>query len=189
MLRRAQASRIEAMSEAPTQDAADEAGMIQRMQIFRAADARGLVESGCLTVEPGTEVQAAGMGRIMAAGLGDGDDVQVLVNMPGFSLTHAWFKHGYPLPLHSHDADCMYYIVRGSLRLGTEELGPRDCFFIPANVPYTYKPGPDGVEVLEIRHETRFNFVNLVKGGAFWDKALASVEANRDAWKAAQRPN
>ena len=28
---------------------------------------------------------------------------------------------------------------------------------IPADVPYTYKPGPDGVEVLEIRHNPAFN--------------------------------
>ncbi len=42
--------------------------------------------------------------------------------------------------------------------MGTEELGPRDSFFVPSDVPYSYRPGPDGVELLEIRHDTQFNF-------------------------------
>src|SRR5579872_3189024 len=97
-------------------------------QIFRAADAPSLDEAGCMTIEP------------FAPGLPEGESVRVLVNLPAFSLTHVWFKKDFPLPLHSHDADCLYYIIAGSLRLGTEDLGPRDCFFVPADVPYAYRP-------------------------------------------------
>ena len=161
---------------------------ISRMRIFRAKDAPGLLEAGCMSVEPFTPVQRAGMDKAMAAGYMEGDEIRVLTDLPGFGLTHVWFKHGYQLPLHSHDADCMYYVVAGSLRLGTEELGPRDSFFVPANVPYTYKPGPDGVEVLEIRHENSFNFVNHANGVAWWNKAAGEIAIHRDAWKTATRP-
>lgn len=160
-----------------------------RFQIFRAKDAPGLMEAKCMTVEPFTPVQRAGMDRALAAGYLEGDEIKVLVQIPGFSLTHVWFKEGYALPLHSHDADCLYYIIAGSLRIGTEDLGPRDSFFIPSGVPYTYRPGRDGVELLEIRHASTFNFVNLAKGEGFWDKAVEMTAAHREAWKAAKRPS
>lgn len=159
-----------------------------KFQIFRARDGRGLMEEGCMTVAPFTPVARAGMDKAVEAGINGGDEVTVLVNIPGFSIANVWFKHGYPLPLHSHSADCLYYIVAGSIKLGTEELGPRDSFFIPANVPYQYKPGPDGVELLEIRTQNTFDFVNFSKGESFWNKALESIAENREAWKTAERP-
>ena len=157
-------------------------------KIYRAADAPSLAEAGCMTIEPFDMTLVPGIGKVLEAGLLEGESVRVLVNLPGFSLTHVWFKKDYPLPLHSHDADCLYYIVAGSLKLGTEELGPRDCFFVPADVPYGYRPGPDGVELLEFRHATAFNLVNHARGAAFWDKALEAVTGNREGWKTAKMP-
>lgn len=159
-----------------------------KFRIFRAADAPGLMEAGCMSVEPYTPIQRAGMDQALAAGSMEGDEIKVLTNLPGFGLTHVWFKAGYQLPLHSHDADCMYYVIAGSLRLGTQQLGPRDSFFVPADVPYTYMPGPDGVEVLEIRHANQFNFVNHAKGEAWWSKAAGEIAARREEWKTAARP-
>lgn len=158
-------------------------------KVFLAKDAPELMESGCMSIAPITDEQRAGLRKALAAGYAEGDEVKVLVNLPGFSLAHAWLKKSYPLALHSHDSDCLYYIVAGSLKLGTQELGPRDSFFVPAEVPYTYKPGPDGVEVLEFRHATAFNFVNLSKSGAFWEKAAATVAANLEDWKTAKAPS
>lgn len=160
-----------------------------KFQIFRAKDAPGLMEAKCMTVEPFSPVQRAGMDKAIAAGYLEGDEIKVLCQLPGFSLTHVWFKEGYALPLHSHDADCLYYIIAGSLRMGTEELGARDSFFIPSGVPYTYKPGPEGVELLEIRHSNAFNFVNLAKGEAFWEKAVEATVQRREDWKTAKRPS
>ena len=157
-------------------------------RIFRAKDAPGLMEAGCMAVKPFTPVQRAGMDKAMAAGYSDGDEIRVLTDLPGFGLTHVWFKSGYQLPLHSHDADCMYYVIAGSLRLGTEELGPKDCFFVPATVPYTYVPGPHGVEVLEIRHANTFDFVNCARGEAWWDKAAGEIATRREGWKDEKRP-
>ncbi len=160
----------------------------KQMTIYRAADAPGLVESGCMPMAPMSEEQAAGIKRLVDAGYIEGDEIKVLVDMPGFALTHAWLKKAYPLMRHSHDSDCMYYIVAGTLQIGTEELGPMDSFFVPAGVPYTYVPGPEGVEVLEMRHQTSFNFVNLVHNQAWWDKAEATCAANREEWQSATRP-
>ena len=159
-----------------------------KMQIFRAAEAPGLMEAKCMTVEPYTATQREGMDKALAAGVLEGDEIKVLCNLPGFSLTNVWFKPGYPLPLHSHDVDCLYYIVAGEVRLGTEVLGPRDSFFIPAGVPYTYKSGDEGVELLEFRNQGHFNFVNLAKGAAFWDRAAESIAEHRESWKTIQRP-
>lgn len=157
--------------------------------IFRAKDAPGLVESGCMKMEPMSDVQRDGMKKAVAAGYTQGDEVKILVDLPGFSLAHAWLKKDYPLALHSHDSDCLYYVVAGSLKLGTEELGPRDSFFVPAHTPYTYRPGPNGVEVLEFRHQGQFNFLNLSKSGAFWDKAAQTVLDNLEGWKMAAPPS
>ena len=161
---------------------------ISKFQIFRASDAKELMEEGCMTVEPFTPTQREGMNKLVAAGCMEGDEVKVLVNIPGFSLTHVWFKKDYPLPLHCHDADCLYYIIAGSIKLGTEILGERDSFFIPSGVPYTYRPGPDGAEILEFRHATHFSFINMAKGAAFWDKAAEIAANSRAEWKTAARP-
>jgi mannose-6-phosphate isomerase-like protein (cupin superfamily) len=160
-----------------------------KMQIFRAAQAPKLMEAGVLEVKPFDATQRAGMNELVKAGYLEGDEERELFNMPGFSLIHVWFKKDYPLALHSHDSDCLYYIVAGSLRLGTEELGPRDGFFIPAGTPYKYRPGRDGVEVLEFRHTTKFDFRNLSTGAGFYTKALEAVASNLDGWRQAKMPS
>jgi hypothetical protein len=160
----------------------------KKFQIFRGVDAPGLMEANCMTIQPGTDAQRAGMTKLVEAGYLEGDQVKVLVNIPGFSLTHVWFKADYPLLLHSHDADCLYYIIAGSLQLGTEALGPRDSFFVPANAPYTYRPGPDGVELLEFRHANSFDFRNYAKNEAFYAKAAETVAANVAGWREAKMP-
>lgn len=160
-----------------------------KFEIFRAKDAPGLMEAECMAIAPMSDVQRAGLSAVIGAGYLEGDEIHVLCNLPGFSLTHAWLKKDYPLPLHSHDSDCLYYVVAGSLTMGTEDLGPRDTFFVPAGVPYSYRPGPDGVEILEFRHATGFDFVNLAKGAAWWTKAAETVAANAPGWKTAQPPS
>lgn len=157
--------------------------------IYRAKDAPGLMQSGVMTMAPMTDKQREGMKKTVQAGYMHGDEVSILVDLPGFSLAHAWLKKNYPLALHSHDSDCLYYIVAGSLRLGTEDLGAGDSFFVPAGTPYNYRPGEDGVEVLEFRHATHFNFVNLSKSEAFWNKATQTVVDNLEDWKSAARPS
>jgi mannose-6-phosphate isomerase-like protein (cupin superfamily) len=160
-----------------------------RFQIFRAADAPDLRSTGAMRMAEQTAAQSAGLARLREAGMPEGGETRVLVSVPGFSLTHVWFKKDYPLPLHSHNADCLYYIIAGSIELGTEKLGPRDSFLIPAGAPYTYRPGPEGVELIEIRHESEFDFRNHAKNPVFYDKAVATIEANLESWRTATRPS
>jgi len=158
-----------------------------RFQILRAADGYRYAEEGVLTDDP-TPVQAQGLGRMMEAGVLEGAQFTMLCNLPGFNLTHVWAKKDYPLVLHSHDVDCLYHVVAGSARLGTEELAVGDSFFVPANTPYTYTAGAEGVELLEIRQLAPSTYRNFAKGQAFYDKAVATIMANRDAWRNAPRP-
>jgi hypothetical protein len=160
-----------------------------KMQIFRAAQAPKLMEAGVMEMPPSDPTQRAGLDELVKAGYLEGDEVRLLFNIPGFSLVYAWFKKDYPLLLHSHNADCMYYIIAGTLRLGTEELGRGDGFFVPAGARYKYRPGPDGVEVLEFRHATQFDIRNHSKGKAFYEQALQTVTSNLGSWRNAKRPS
>ena len=157
-------------------------------RIYRRADAPTLAETGCMTPPSFSPDVQPFVAEMYENGLDKGEEVRVLVNIPGFSLAHVWFKKGFPLSLHSHDVDCLYYIIAGELRMGTQTIGARDAFFIPAGVPYTYTPGPDGVELLEFRHANSFNFINKANGLAFWEKALETVKANSADWEDAKRP-
>jgi hypothetical protein len=71
----------------------------------------------------------------------------------GMSLVHAWFGPHFPLFRHSHPrfGDCLYYVVAGSAVLGSQVLKPGDGFFVPNGMPYKYRAGPEGVEILEFR--------------------------------------
>jgi hypothetical protein len=75
----------------------------------------------------------------------------------GFSLVYAWFKPHFALPRHSHDADCLYYVIAGTAVLGNQVLEAGDGFFVPSGAPYQYSAGPEGVEVLEFRHAITFD--------------------------------
>ena len=75
----------------------------------------------------------------------------------GFSLVSLDFAPGAILPRHSHSSDCLYYIVSGGIVMGTRELGPGDGFFVPADQPYGYRAGSEGVTLLEFRHSTAFD--------------------------------
>jgi hypothetical protein len=156
--------------------------------IFRGQDAPLLGETGAMPLPPIAAESMPGFERAVASGLGDGEQVRLVFSRPGFSLTHVWFKKDFPLPLHSHDANCLYYIVAGTLRLGDKTLGKGDGFFIPSDMPYTYRAGPDGVELLEFRTTERFDFQFHSDTPAFWRKAANICEANQEDWKAASPP-
>lgn len=152
----------------------------KKFHIFRADDMAKLAEADIMTMVPPTK----GIEEMMAcvdAGLPDGTASQVIFSGFGLSLVRVWFKKHFPLPLHSHDADCVYYIIAGGVKLGTEELGPGDGFFIPAGVPYTYRPGAQGVELIEVRNSAQFDYRER-STAAFWKKALKTVQENHSDW-------
>ena len=96
----------------------------------------------------------------------------------GFSLVSIDFPPGFLLPRHSHSADCLYYVVGGGVIMGARALGPGDGFFVPAEQPYAYRAGPEGVKLLEFRHRTAFDTKFYEKDTArFRAKAEASLVA------------
>jgi hypothetical protein len=150
--------------------------------VFRARDAVDYSQAGPMEPMPATEIESAGMQQLMQSGMMDGGQVKLLYSRPGMSLTYCWFKSGYPLPRHSHSADCLYFIVSGSLKVGTEELGAGDGFFLGTDVPYTYVPGENGVEVMEFRTSDKFDFKMLANNKTYWDKALSSLLTAKVKW-------
>ncbi|MBB5686754.1 cupin domain-containing protein [Sphingobium boeckii] len=160
-----------------------------RFAIFSAQSATDFEESGLMSTVPLTETEIAGSVAAIDAGAMAGASTRLLFELPGLSLAHAWFKSGFPLPRHSHNVDCLYYIIAGSLRLGTEELGAGDGFFVGADVPYAYVPGDDGVEVLEFRTSNSFDINLLASNAAFWAKAVEGVKAKQADWPAESPPS
>jgi quercetin dioxygenase-like cupin family protein len=159
----------------------------QGIELFRGKDAPGLFESG--TMSP-PEFDAADRAALAEDGprspnllhgnydgvvyRGEGDD--------RFSLVRAWFGPHYVLPRHTHDGDCLYYVVNGSLKMGSQVLGAGDGFFVPSDAPYAYEAGPDGVEVLEFRSCTSFGM--KIPGGQLerLRRAGQVAEEHGDDW-------
>jgi quercetin dioxygenase-like cupin family protein len=126
------------------------------ISLFRAKDAVDLAETDLMSKPEMSPETAATMQDGVAAGLGAGAQTKVLLRQSeaegGFSLVTLWFKPDFPLPRHSHSADCLYYVLSGTAVMGNQTLRAGDGFFVPKDAPYHYSAGPDGVEVLEIRH-------------------------------------
>ena len=151
-------------------------------QIFRRAEIPDCGKNSGTRPEELTPIMEEGMGRLYEAGLSDGVIVKSLFDAPGFGLNYVWLKSGFPLPLHAHDTDCLYYIIAGSVSLGRKTLGAGDGFFVSANTPYVYKIGADGVEVFEIRHRQDINTTYQRDDKEYWEKLLNTLRANHENW-------
>lgn len=154
-----------------------------RFEIYHGADAQDYGEAGILKMSDQTPLVMEALGEFGDGGGAHGQQVKMVYANHGVSLSHVWFKSGYPLPLHSHSGDCLYYILAGTVRMGTETLGAGDGFFVGADVPYTYTPGPEGAEVLEFRNVDTIDIRFLAKTRAAWDKTIAKLKAREEAWK------
>lgn len=168
------------------------AGMLQNdksFAIFRASDSTDFEASGAMSPPAPGSFDANAVTELIQAGVDAGANNELIFSASGMSLAKVWFKSGYPLPRHSQDCACLYYITAGSLRLGTEELTAGDGFFVGADVPYTYTAGPHGVELLEFRAATQFG-ITLLGANAKWGaKARGQVMSKSEAWKTEQRPS
>jgi mannose-6-phosphate isomerase-like protein (cupin superfamily) len=111
-----------------------------------------------------------------------------LFSMPTLHVSYVWFKSGYPLPLHSHDADCYYLVIAGSMKVGSEELLKGDGVLIPGGAPYTVNPGAGGVEFLEMRTSPDYDTHFRAKTDAYWDRVADTRRARKDIWKEETAP-
>lgn len=161
----------------------------ESFRIFRKGEAPHLHETGAMVMGDMAPIVMEGVQRWASAGVLEGNETRLLFATPQMSLTYAWFKSDFPLPLHSHDADCLYYIIAGSLKLGSEMLSAGDGFFVGKDVPYAYKPGPDGVELLEFRTVDQFDIKFKGAINAYWDKIVGGMEAARGGWHSEMPPS
>ena len=159
------------------------------ISIFRAEEATPILETDFMGMPTMTDEALAAGGPEIYMASAPGTDVRVAVRQTpeegGFSILHVRFKADYPVLRHTHDADCLYYIVSGSAILGSQTLRPGDGFFIPAGAPYGYDAGPEGVELLEIRHSVwQFDIHMLESNAAKWAAMADTIESHREAWEA-----
>jgi quercetin dioxygenase-like cupin family protein len=159
------------------------------ISIFRAEEAVPIVETNFMGMPEMTDEALAAGGPEIFMASAPGTDVRVAVRQTpeegGFSILHVWFKADYPVPRHTHNADCLYYIVSGSAILGTQTLRAGDGFFIPTGAPYGYTAGPDGVELLEIRHcVDQFDLKMLESNAGKWAAMADTIASHREAWEA-----
>lgn len=123
--------------------------------------------------------------QMMEWALSGGHVVKVLFRQggdDGMSLVWSWFGPDYVLPRHSHDADCLYYVVAGEARLGNRTVPAGGGFFVPSGAPYAYAAGPEGVQVLEFRNVSSFD-MQITESLPRWDRIVETVRANSDTWK------
>jgi len=164
------------------EDAAGRTGRKPAIQWFTADDGIDLHASGVMSpARMNPEIAE----QVDLASLSGGAKARVLFrgsSPDGFSLVHAWFGEDFPLPRHTHSADCLYFVLRGELRMGSKVLRAGDGMFVPAGRPYTYRAGPGGVEVLEFRSSTSFDMQTLDQDVAKWRAFAAQAELRQQDW-------
>ncbi|HEX4184101.1 MAG TPA: hypothetical protein VHY34_12670 [Caulobacteraceae bacterium] len=159
----------------------------QKITIYRAAEGKNLLEA--MSFAPMDEVQLRGLTRLVEADYTSGNVVKVLFSSEALSLslTYAWFKKSYPLPRHSHNADCLYYVISGEMHYGSEVLMAGDGMFVPAGALYTFETGEGGVEFLEFRKAAKYD-ISYQTPEKVWDRKLEQTKANAEAWRSADAP-
>lgn len=94
----------------------------------------------------------------------------------GFSLVNIRLAPDAILPTHTHDVDCLYYVLSGSILLGRRTLAAGAGFFIPAERPYGYRAGADGAAVLEFRKSTHFGMVITETSPTRWQEIVDAAK-------------
>jgi quercetin dioxygenase-like cupin family protein len=100
----------------------------------------------------------------------------------GMSLVRLHYAPHYALPRHSHDVDCLYYVVAGEAHLGNQVVRAGEGFFVPAGAPYSYQAGPEGVEVLEFRAGGTFG-IRVTESLGRWTQLAENARAHREEWQ------
>jgi mannose-6-phosphate isomerase-like protein (cupin superfamily) len=111
-----------------------------------------------------------------------------LFSSPNCHVSYVWFKSGYPLPIHSHDTNCYYLVIAGSMKVGSEVLGKGDGVQIPAGAPYTVTPLDEGVEFLEIRESPDYDTHFRARTDAYWDRVAETRAARKEIWAKEKAP-
>jgi quercetin dioxygenase-like cupin family protein len=83
------------------------------------------------------------------------DATRVRVHEPGDESTpqlfELAFEPGLEVAVHSHAADEIFYVVQGSFEIGNQSLVAGSSVLIRANTLYSFRAGPQGLQVLNFR--------------------------------------
>ncbi|HEX4180250.1 MAG TPA: hypothetical protein VHY32_05630 [Caulobacteraceae bacterium] len=163
------------------------ASAARKIEIYRAAHGKHLREA--MHFAPMDDVQMRGLMNLVKADYNDGNVVKVLFSSEALalSLTYAWFKQGFPLPRHSHSADCLYHVISGEMRYGSEVLMAGDGMFVPAGALYTFETGEGGVEFVEFRKAATYDIIYQTTEKV-WDRQLQQTKAKVEAWRLTEAP-
>ena len=164
-------------------------GMKRQLKIFKAEDSTTVDDERMAPAGITPEI-GAGLNQIIEAGNLDGFLIRHLFSDPvsGMSLVYVWLKSGYQLPIHSHHADCLYYVMSGEAIMGTEVLTVGDGFFVPSGARYSYRAGDNGTEVLECRNATHFD-INFTGTGPNMMARIAELSrAKAETWRSQSLP-
>jgi len=145
------------------------------------SDAPPLSETGVMSM-PGLDPPAPDQLTTWALSGGHDSRVQFQQGEEGMSLVWSRFEAGFPLPRHSHSADCLYYVVAGEARMGNRVIAAGEGFFVPAGAPYAYTAGPNGIEILEFRSVGRFD-MQITESVARWDRIVDAVVEHKADWQ------
>jgi hypothetical protein len=160
-------------------------GKRRGIELYGPDDARPLSETGMMsmpTMSPDAPEQ------LTEWAMSSGHVVKTLFQQSGgngMSLIWSWFGPGYALPRHSHSADCLYYVLKGEVKLGRRSIAAGGGFFVPEDAPYAYSAGDEGVEVLEFRGVSSFD-MKISDSLARWDQIVSIVRESNEGWKDAQ---
>jgi quercetin dioxygenase-like cupin family protein len=157
------------------------------IRIYRAADAPELQKTDFVSAVVYEDDADPAQAASVYAGASPAD-TRVLVRQTeeegGYSLVYLFFKPNYPLGRHRHEADCLYIVISGSATMGNVTLHAGDSFFVPAYAPYGYTAGPEGVEVLEFRHEVWSVTTTFTEDSArMFEHTAEAVRENADVWR------
>lgn len=153
---------------------------------FSADEAPDLLTSGAMTP---TALSAEIIELVGRSSLYLGNCARVLfrgAEPDGFSIVHAWFGENFPLPRHKHAGHCLYYVLRGELRMGSKTVREGDGLFVPSGRAYTYRAGPGGVEVLEFRMVSSFDMDTLDQDLTKWESHVKVGDEMAEVWRQTQ---
>jgi hypothetical protein len=160
------------------------------VRIYHAADAPRMAQTTYGSRADFGPHEAALKDVVSALGAASKSTSRLLVNQTkedgGFSVVYLFFRPHFPLFRHKHEDDCLYVIISGSAVMGNQTLRAGDSFFVPAMAPYMYTAGPDGIEVLEIRHnadpEWGFTTIYTPNPEGRADEARAAIAEHGELW-------
>jgi hypothetical protein len=155
------------------------------IELFGPDESRALYETGMMTMPTMTPVAEEQMHEWA---LSSGHLVKTLYeqsDQDGMSLIWSWCGPGYTLPRHSHSADCLYFVLKGEVKLGSRTVAAGGGFFVPGDAPYAYSAGEEGVEVLEFRAVSAFD-MKITESLARWDKIVSITRERNEQWKEEQ---